>query len=64
VNEEALSHWRLSRQKQKYSFWIILIKEVGVRTVVLEEAKMEAKYSAEMLVSFHQSVVAAQKTVI
>jgi hypothetical protein len=64
VNEEAMAHWRLSGQKQKSSFWSILIKEVGVRNVVLEEAKMEAKYSAEMLVSFHQNVVAAQKTVI
>ena len=40
------------------------MKEFGVRTEVLDTAEMEAKYSAKMLVSFHQNVVAAQKTVI
>jgi hypothetical protein len=38
------------------------MKEVGVRTAVLAAAKMEATYSFEMLVSFHQNVFAPQKT--
>jgi hypothetical protein len=64
VNVEALANWRLSRQNQKSYFWSILMKEVCMRTAVLEEAKMEATYSSEMLVSFHQNVVAPQRKVI
>ena len=40
------------------------MKDVGVRTAVLEAAKMEVTYSFEMLVSFHQKFFAPQKTVI
>jgi len=39
------------------------MKEVDLRTAVLAAAKMEATYSFEMLVSFHQNVFAPQKTV-